>query len=129
MEEINIILLASKTQAMAQAGASGFLQRNQVPIPSVPLTTENERLHSMRATVQMLNSKTGMVAAQTMEGDYTVFELLGDEVEIGDVVEGNLHSLGGESFLNVSQRQRVEVFVQAIQATRQNATHLVRGHS
>lgn len=81
----------------------------------------------MRATVQMINARTGMVGAQTNDGDYTVFELLGDEVEIGDVVEGDLHALGGETFLNVTQRQRIDVFVQEVHCTRQNARGLLGG--
>lgn len=76
----------------------------------------------------MINARTGIVAAQTDAGDYAVFELSGDEMEIGDVVEGDLQSLGGETYLNVTQRHRIDVFVQAIQCTRQNATDLVRGN-
>jgi hypothetical protein len=81
----------------------------------------------VRATIQMINARTGMVAAHTSDRDYTVFELRGDDVEIGDIVEGELHALGSGTFLNVTQRHRIEVHVQAIHCSRQSATTLLGG--
>lgn len=79
----------------------------------------------MSGIVKMLNSKRGMAAIETNSG-YTVFEILGDyDVEIGDEISGDLDSHGGETFKNISKEEHIEVYVEAIQATEQNARQLI----
>ncbi len=79
----------------------------------------------MRGIVKLLNPKRGMAAIETSNG-YTVFEILGDyDVEIGDEISGDLDAHGGETFKNISKEEDIEVYVEAIQATEQNARQLI----
>jgi hypothetical protein len=48
-----------------------------------------------------------------IENDRTSFiELLGDEVDLGDILSGNLEDLGGETLFNITQNEEIEVFIQ-----------------
>ena len=66
----------------------------------------------MEATVTVANKNRGMFAAQTEDGEFVIFELLGsDEPEIGDVVSHvDFHSMGGEQYKNRTQGVTVSVF-------------------
>ncbi len=56
----------------------------------------------------------------------TAFEILGDyDVEIGDEISGHLDSNGSETFKNITKEEDIEVYVEAIQATEQNARQLI----
>ncbi len=66
----------------------------------------------MTGTVSNIDYQKGFVTVKTNCG-YTVFELLGDyEINIGDVIIGNLDSLGGEKLKNSSTETIMDVFVQ-----------------
>jgi hypothetical protein len=68
-------------------------------------------------TVVALNRRKGFVAVQADDG-YLVFELLGGyEVGLGDVIQGDFRSHGGETFVNRTKGERMDVFVQAIDCT------------
>ena len=67
----------------------------------------------MRGTVEEINGRSGMVAVLTEGGDYSVLELLGDEVEEGDeLVWSGDYPLGGESVKNLTQGVIMDVFFQ-----------------
>jgi hypothetical protein len=65
----------------------------------------------MRGIVQQVSARNGFAAIVTAAGEYTIAELLGDEVEPGDVVDGNLESLGGETLVRVATKERLSVFI------------------
>lgn len=67
----------------------------------------------MKGTVIDVNRHRGMVAVHTSDGELSVFELFGDDVEVGDVVqwEGD-YPLGGETIRNLTQHERIEVYFQ-----------------
>ncbi len=68
----------------------------------------------MTGTVSNIDYQRGFVTVETNCG-YTVFELLGDyEINIGDVIIGNLDSLGGEKLKNSSTKTTMDVFIQNI---------------
>jgi len=68
----------------------------------------------MKATVMIINWNRGMVAAQSEDGEYVIIELLGDyDVEIGHVVSHrDFTSMGGENYRNISTGEIMEVYVQ-----------------
>ncbi len=66
----------------------------------------------MRGIVHAVSSVNGFAAVQTPSGEYTIVEVLGDELEVGDQVEGNLESLRGEYLTKVAPRERLSVFIQ-----------------
>lgn len=73
----------------------------------------------------MLNPNRGMAVVET-DYRYTVFEVLGDyDIEIGNKISGELDAHGGETFKNLTKNERFEVYVEAIQATEQNARQLI----
>jgi hypothetical protein len=67
----------------------------------------------MKGTVIDINHGRGMVAVETEEGEFSIFELLGDDVEVGDVVQWESdYPLGGETIRNSTQGERIEVYFQ-----------------
>ena len=59
----------------------------------------------MRGTVKYINPHRGMVAVQTEDGEYSVFESLGGDFEINDEVSWDAHNpLGGETITNHTQQ-------------------------
>ena len=79
----------------------------------------------MKGTVTAVNYRIGFVAVET-DGGITVFELLGEyEIEKDDIISGDLESLGGEIFLNETQDEEMDVYVQGIHCTPVNAQQLM----
>jgi hypothetical protein len=68
----------------------------------------------MKAKVMHIHQQRGMVALLTEDGEYSIIELLGDEVEEGDVLawQGLDYPLGSEHVTNLTQGERIEVFFQ-----------------
>lgn len=79
----------------------------------------------MRGVVAQVSAINGFIAIRTDADEYTVAELLGCEVEVGDQLEGDLDALGGETFRNTTSGERCEVFVQDIHATREGAARML----
>ncbi len=80
---------------------------------------------SMRAKVIAINHKKNVIAVATANG-ITVFELLGGyEVELDDVISGRLESLGNEIFRNETRQENLDVYVQGIHCSPQNARQLM----
>ena len=73
----------------------------------------------MEAEVIIINKKRGMVAALTEDGEYVVFELLGSyALEINDVVSHpDFYSMGGKVYRNLSKDENMDVFVENVCAT------------
>lgn len=67
----------------------------------------------MKGSVAHINHQRGMVAVETEDGDYSIIELLGDDVEVGDELRWRSdHPLGSETIRNISQAVDMEVFFQ-----------------
>lgn len=68
---------------------------------------------TMRGTVVHIHHQRGMVAVQTDDGDYTIVELLGDDIEEGDeLIWSDDYPLGGAPMRNLTQGTKIEVFFQ-----------------
>jgi hypothetical protein len=67
----------------------------------------------MTGKIVEINQRRGMVAVECEDGSFSVFELLGDFVEVGDEVrwQGD-HPLGSETINNLTQGARVDVYFQ-----------------
>ena len=71
----------------------------------------------MKAIVKVVNPNRGMYAAEIdRAGEYVIFELLdSSEPGIGDVVSHpDFYSMGGETFVNLTQQCQIDVFVQNV---------------
>jgi hypothetical protein len=79
----------------------------------------------MMGVIVAVSRVNGFVAIRTSSGEYTVAELLGAEVAIGDEVSGELESLGGETLVVLSSRTRISVYIQDIHATAEGAKRLL----
>ncbi|MDO0944617.1 hypothetical protein [Chromohalobacter israelensis] len=67
----------------------------------------------MRGKVIGINHNRGLIAIQVDEGDITVAEMLGGySVELGDVIRGDLETVAGETFYNITKSEEMEVFVE-----------------
>lgn len=65
----------------------------------------------MRGMVRYINPHRGMVAVQTADGDFSVFESLGGDFDIGDEVSWNAYNpLGGDEVTNHTQQTSISVF-------------------
>ena len=79
----------------------------------------------MKGTVIGINANKGLVAVSTNYG-ITVLELLdGSDISINDVITGNLDSHGDETFLNETQSQEMEVYVDAVHCDKTTAKSLM----
>ena len=79
----------------------------------------------MEGIVIGVNPRKGFVAVDTDHG-ITVMELLGGyHVECGDIVAGDLESCGDELVRNKSQYEDMDVFVQGVYCTAENARQLM----
>ena len=79
----------------------------------------------MNGQITFINQRRGMAAVLTSNGGFTVIELLGGyDVQIGDVVSGDLESHGGETIYNNTQMESMDVYIQGIHCTKQNAINL-----
>lgn len=66
----------------------------------------------MTGIVEFTNPRRGMAAVRTAEG-YSIVEMLGDDVEIGDELSWRAQNpLGGATIRNLTQGTEMEVFFQ-----------------
>ncbi|MCX7012862.1 MAG: hypothetical protein NTW86_09945 [Candidatus Sumerlaeota bacterium] len=67
----------------------------------------------MKGQVVEINQRRGMVAVFTEDEEYSIIELLGDELETGDVLQWNGHyPLGSETIRNLTKRAAMTVYFQ-----------------
>ena len=73
----------------------------------------------MKGSVIEINQRKGMILVDTGDSEYSLIELLGDyDLEIGDLLEGNLQSLGGEKVMILPSRREMHTFIQDIHMTK-----------
>ncbi|MBO8169332.1 MAG: hypothetical protein H0Z35_09145 [Thermoanaerobacteraceae bacterium] len=71
----------------------------------------------MKGTVAIINHKIGWIAVLTENNNFTIAEVLEYSLpELGDIISGNLESLGSETFYNNTKEEEFDVFVQDIYA-------------
>jgi len=71
----------------------------------------------MNAMIKVINPLRGMYAGRIEgQGEYVIFELLdSDEPDIGDIVSHpDFYSMGEETFTNITQECKINVYVQNI---------------
>lgn len=78
----------------------------------------------MEGRIVFVNHKREMAALLT-DGGYTVFELLGSEVDAGDVITGDLESLGRETWQNATKKEKIDVAVEDIHCSRAIAIRFI----
>jgi len=66
----------------------------------------------MTGTVVDINARRGMVCVETVEGTYSIFEIIDTmEFEVGDVLSWDGYMpLGGETICNQTQADTCDVF-------------------
>ena len=80
----------------------------------------------MTGKVRAINQQKGFIAVETDSNEFSVFELLGGyDVEIGDVISGDLKSLGGETVINKTQSEEMDVFIQDCHCDAQRVRQLM----
>jgi len=78
----------------------------------------------MQGNVISMNQQKGLYAVQTDLGT-TVFEILGGyDIEMDDLISGNQDTHAGEILTNVTQGEKMDVFIQGIHCTPSNAKKL-----
>lgn len=69
----------------------------------------------MRGLIVHVEHRIGWIAIRDERGEITIAEVLGGyNVEQGLVISGNLHTHGGEVFLNQTTSERMDVVVEYI---------------
>jgi len=67
----------------------------------------------MIGKVRAINHKEGLIAVETDSNEFSIIELLGGyDVEMGDIISGDLESLGSETVINKTQKEEMDVFIQ-----------------
>ncbi|MGV2879417.1 hypothetical protein D9O29_01575 [Pantoea vagans] len=81
----------------------------------------------MRGVVVHHEHRIGYIVIRDPMGEYTVAELMGGyDVEKGHVISGDLHSHAGETFINESKDEEIEVFVQGYGMTEQQSILMIQ---
>lgn len=76
----------------------------------------------MNGTVVHVENRRGWIAIRDSHDEITIVELLGGyDVENGHVITGNLDSLGSETFFNKTTGEELDVMVEYIGLTDQQA--------
>ena len=79
----------------------------------------------MEGKIVLINPKRGMASLITEYGEYTSFELLGCDVEIGDIIIGNLESIGSETWRNETKMKEIDVFVEDTHGDKRSALSII----
>ncbi len=79
----------------------------------------------MKGKVALINPQRGLAALITENDEYTTFEPLGYDVEIGDIISGDLESVGGETWQNITKGEEIEVMVEDIYGSKSIAVQLI----
>ena len=80
----------------------------------------------MQAEVLAINDRIGLFAAQTETGKFIVFKLQGESVvQIGDIIAGNLESLGQIRLQNVIKKQDFDANIQNLCETENDVRQLL----
>lgn len=67
----------------------------------------------MNGQIVEINQTRGMAAVLTEDGEYSILEMLGDEVEMGDQISWSGHyPLGSETIANHTQGRKMSVYFQ-----------------
>jgi hypothetical protein len=78
----------------------------------------------MQGIVKGLSRNKQRVAVLTDEG-YTVFDINDGEVSVNDLITGVLDDHGSQDLTNQTTKQRLSVYIEAIQATSAAAQSLL----
>ena len=80
----------------------------------------------MTGFVKIINHERRIIAVEVDTDDFTVFEYNRPyAVNIGDIISGNLDSKGSKSLTNLSNYNKMDVIIQGVNCTLQNAQHLM----
>ncbi|KIS45242.1 MULTISPECIES: hypothetical protein [Kosakonia] len=84
----------------------------------------------MKGTVVHHEHRIGFLVIRDDKGEFALAELLGNyDVEMGDIVSGNLHTNGKETLFNQTQNEAMEVSVKGYGLSEQDAiSMLLRTH-
>lgn len=81
----------------------------------------------VKGKVYMINPDKGWVAILTENNTFSIVEILEMTLpELGDIVQGDLESLGEETLYNINQQEEIDVFIQDIYADEKNARMQLR---
>lgn len=82
----------------------------------------------MHGVVVHYERRIGYIVIRDLIGEFTVAELLGGyDVAEGHIISGKLHILGGETLMNETEDQAIEVFVQGYGMSEQQSNLMLRG--
>ena len=70
-------------------------------------------------------SRNGVRCSALTDYGFTVFDITSGETFVGDVIIGNLDDHGDANLVSESTGQTIDVYIEAIQATRESAQHLL----
>ena len=66
----------------------------------------------MIGKVVEINCKSGMIAVETENGEYSILESLGgNDLDIGDTLSGDLESVGQKTIINKTKSIKMSVFI------------------
>ena len=80
----------------------------------------------MTGFVKIINRERGIIAVEVDTNNFTVFEYNRPyAVNIGDIISGNLDSKGSKSLTNLSNYNKMDVIIQGVNCTLENAQILI----
>ncbi|HGN0867346.1 TPA: hypothetical protein ACKROV_000556 [Providencia alcalifaciens] len=84
-------------------------------------------MSNLKGVIVHIERRIGWIAIRDEFGEITIAELLGGyDVEKGNVITGNLHSEGGETFYNHSTDEELDVYVEYIHLTEAQSIYAIQ---
>ena len=81
----------------------------------------------MEGKVIMINRSDNLIAVLTEEDEFTIFEILDIfcNINLGDIVRGDLETLGRLTLYNESRQEDFEVYIEDIHGSENTARRLL----
>ena len=83
----------------------------------------------MRGKISSINSRTGLAAVKTSEDSFSVFEMMGTAIEVGQEISGDLESKGVITVKNLSRNLDMEIYILETRCNSIRANELLQWHS
>lgn len=85
-------------------------------------------MSQLKGVVYMVNHQMEWAAILTENNSFSVVEVLGGLPNVGEIVSGDLESLGGETLYINSTKEEIDVCIQDIYATAEGAMRQLNIH-
>ncbi len=82
----------------------------------------------MQGKISNINYRTGLAAIKVSEDCFSIFEMMGTMMEVGQEVSGDLESKGTVTVKNLTRNLDMEIYILETRCNSLRATELLQWH-